>query len=144
VLAALVPAGGAVLVGCTSNSTASGGPDPLIALAQRARADADLAAAAITAAPALSDRLSPVRDARAEHAAALDAEVARLDPAAASATRAAMPPAAHTAPTRTAGRDALRGSATAAQQLLATLPTQRVGLVASVAACCTTYVEVLG
>ncbi|GEL17842.1 hypothetical protein [Pseudonocardia asaccharolytica] len=142
-LAALAPAGIAALGGCSAMATGSGRPDPLIALADQARADAALVAAAIAAKPALADRLELVRAARAEHAAALDTEVARLDPAA-SSTPAPPPTPSGTPPTLTAVTDALTASAGAATGLVAALPVERVGLVAAVAACCATHAVVLG
>lgn len=125
------------------------GPDPLIALADAARADATLAAAAIAAAPELADRMQPLVDARREHAAALDAEIARLDP-----DRASSPNRASSTPTPAPSRDgrapnldrvrqAVLTSARAAADAALTLPAERVGLVASIAACCHTYAEVL-
>ena len=98
-------------------------PDPLIALADAARNDAALAAAAVAATPDLADRVRPLADARTAHAAALDAEVARADP-----DRAAVRPTTTPPPPASA----------------VTLPVDRVGLVASVAACCAAYAEVLG
>jgi hypothetical protein len=142
-LAALAPAAGAALAACGPGGTGSDGPDPLIELAARARADAALAAAVAAATPALGGRLDPVRAARTEHATALDAEVVRLDPARASSAPAAPPAPPASSPTLAQVGEALRQSATAAKALVATLPAQRVGLVASVAACCATYAEVL-
>ncbi|MFC5993154.1 hypothetical protein ACFQE5_02890 [Pseudonocardia hispaniensis] len=145
VLAALVPAAVAALASCSATASGSQRPDPLIALADQARADAALAAAAIAAKPALTNRLEPVRAARAEHAAALDTEISRLDPAAPSTPPG--PPSAAPGPqqpTLAAVIEALGGSAKAASDLVATVPVERVGLVAAVAACCSTYVAVLG
>jgi hypothetical protein len=154
VLAALLLAP-AALVGVTScslpGSDTPEGPDPLVALAARARADAALAAAVIAAEPALADRVEPLRAARAEHAGALDAEVARLEPAAASAATA---PGGEAAPGGEGGsapaavplallRDAVLASARDAAEVALGLPAERVGLVASVAACCAAYAEVL-
>jgi hypothetical protein len=65
-------------------------PDPLIALADAARADAALAAAAVADTPALAARIDPLREARTEHAAAFDAEVVRMG----GGSRTAAPPAA--------------------------------------------------
>jgi hypothetical protein len=90
-LAACAPAG----------PTQAQAPDPLIALADAARADAALAAAVIAATPDLAGRVAPLRDARTEHAAALDAEVAR------QARRSAPRPAPRAA-TGAATLDALR------------------------------------
>ncbi|NMH96067.1 hypothetical protein [Pseudonocardia acidicola] len=144
-LALLAPAGIAALSACSGSSTGSDGPDPLIALADQAHRDTELAAAAITATPSLSTRLEPLRAARAEHAAALEAEITRLDPSRAGPAAAAQATGNTTQrPTLTAVRDALTTSTRGAQALVATLPAERVGLVASVAACCATYVAVLG
>jgi hypothetical protein len=118
-------------------------PDPLVALAVAARADAALAAAVIAGTPDLAGRVGPLRDARTEHAAALEAEVARQ----AGSTAIAAPPR----PTSTPGAatvDALRRSVAAAGekagQVALSADAHRVGLVASVAACCTTYAALLG
>lgn len=135
------------LAGCSlTGGGADEPPDPLIALADAARADAALAAAAIAATPALAERVQPLVDARTAHAAALDAEVARLDP-----ERTASPtPGPTPAPPRPAAGDALAGvraavdaSGKAAAAAALDLPAERIGLVASVAACCATYAAVL-
>ena len=117
-------------------------PDPLIALADAARADAALTVAVTTAKPELGEKLEPLRAARTEHAAALDAEVAKLDPSKASATPAPPPPPKGEA-TLPALKDALQASANAAALVALDLPVERVGLVASIAACCGTYSVVL-
>lgn len=135
------------LAGCSLGSSAKdAAPDPLIALAAAARADAAMAAAAAAAHPQLAERVAPLRAARTDHAAALDAEVARLDPTRASATptptpNAVAPPAGGVALTTL--RDAVLASGRAAATAALTLPAARVGLVASVAACCATYAAVL-
>lgn len=128
-------------------------PDPLLALAEMARADAALAAAAVTAAPELAERVDPLRLARTEHAAALDAEVARLAtpvptpgvPRAEAPTPAAPTPAAPTpAPIDLAGlRAEVQASSDAASAAALDAAPERVGLVASVAACCSAYAAVL-
>jgi hypothetical protein len=118
-------------------------PDPLIALADSARADAALTVVVAAAKPELGEKLDPLRVARTEHAAALDAEVVKLDPSRASATPAA-PPTADQQATLPALKEALQASATAAAQVALDLPVERVGLVASIAACCATYSVVLG
>ncbi|MCO1654443.1 hypothetical protein [Pseudonocardia humida] len=135
-----VPAAG----GCSFGSDADDAPDPLIALADAARADAGLARAAIAADGALAEALQPLVDARAAHAAALEAEITRLDP-----DRAATPPAPPPAPAL--GRDpmarvreACEASGAAAAAAAVALPAERIGLVAAVAACCSTYAVVLG
>jgi hypothetical protein len=134
------------LAGCSlGSSTTDAAPDPLIELADAARADAALAAAAVAADPELAERVTPLRTARTEHATALDAEVARLDPARATATATAAPalPAPAGTVTLNALRDAVKASGQAAATAALTLPAARVGLVASVAACCATYGAVL-
>ena len=77
-LALALPAAAALVSGCSGVTARRKEPDPLVALADAARADAALAAAAIAADPGLSARIEPLRAARAEHAAALDAEVVRV------------------------------------------------------------------
>ncbi|MFC4945490.1 hypothetical protein [Pseudonocardia sp. GCM10023141] len=137
-----------VLAGCSlGRSSAPPAPDPLIALASAARSDAALAAAVIAAKATLADRVEPLRAARVEHAAALDAEVSRVTP---TRTPAPAPPTAPTAG-EVAGQpvtlaqlhDALEASAKAAATAAMDAPAARVGLVASVAACCSTYAKVL-
>ena len=85
-----------------------------------------------------------VVDARTAHAAALDAEVARLDRAAPPPAPAPAPPAPGRGPVPLARVEAAaRSSADAAAALALDLPVDRVGLVASVAACCAAYATVL-
>lgn len=129
------------LAACTTTGTGSDGPDPLIALARRARADTAVIAAAIAADPGLAERLAPLRSARTDHAAALDREIQRLDPQARASSTAppAAPPAADLPAVRTAIEDAARE----AQGLVGGIGVERVGLVAAITACCTTYAAVL-
>ena len=132
------------LAGCSVGPSAPTAPDPLIALAAAARSDAALAAAAIAADPTLADRVQPLVDARTQHADALEAEVARLDPQRTPAPAATRSPAPAGGPPGLAEvRQAALASGTAAADAALTLPAARVGLVASVAACCTTYGAVL-
>ena len=165
-LALALPAAAALVSGCSGVAARRTEPDPLVALADTARADAALAAAAVAADPGLSARIEPLRAARAEHAAALDAEVVRVGgvpgaptdvgptaaPAAppsgsapASATAGTSPPASVTPQVVTLAqvRDALAASHRGAADLVPGLPAERVGLVASVAACCAAYAVVL-
>lgn len=129
------------LAGCgLGGGSGSDEPDPLIALADAARADAALAAAAVAADRRLADALQPLVDARTEHAAALEAEIARLDPDRPSPAPAPPPPGR---PGRAEVQQAVLASGRAAGEVALTLPPERVGLVASVAACCNAYAEVL-
>ncbi len=165
-LALALPAAAAFVSGCSGATARRKEPDPLVALADAARADVALATAAVAADPGLSARIEPLRAARAEHAAALDAEVVRVGgvpgaptdvgptaaPAAppsgsapASATAGTSPPASVTPQVVTLAqvRDALAASHRGAADLVPGLPAERVGLVASVAACCAAYAVVL-
>lgn len=137
----LAPVALAALPGCSA--MADDGPDPLVALADAARADAALAAAVVAAEPGLAERVDPLRDARTAHAAALDAEVARLAGAPTPAPAAAGPPGSAAAELP-ALRAAVTASAAAAAAAALDLPVERAGLVASVSACCATYAAVLG
>jgi hypothetical protein len=134
------------LVACAPARSAEGSaPDPLSALATAARADAALAAAVIAATPNLAGRVAPLRDARTEHAVALEAEVSRQ--AGTTATAAPTPvasPAPSPAPSLAALRTAVAAAGDAAAKVAMAADAHRVGLVASVAACCTTYAAVLG
>ena len=144
-LALVLPAA-AVLGGCRVQDSSDDRPDPLIGLADAARADAALAAAAVAADPALAARIDPLREARTEHAAALDAEVARLGgtPAAAAPSASAGATPTATPPVTLARvREAVARSHVGAAELVEGLPAERVGLVASVAACCATYAGLL-
>ncbi len=159
----------AVVSGCSVFGQGSAkAPDPLPGLADGARADAALAAAAIAADPSLRGRLEPLRAARTTHAAELDRMLGRPPstavPAAPanpnatprSAAATSSPPSgtapSGTAPSGTARRDApgvrqvhdaIAASAAAASEATLVLPAEKVGLVASVAACCSTYAALL-
>lgn len=145
VLAALALAPVALSPGVLSGCAASrdDGPDPLIGLAGAARSDAALAAALVAADPDLAERVNPLVDARTAHAARLDAEIARLAGDAAPAAPASTP-AAPTVADLPALRAAVTASARAAAEAVLSLPAERVGLVASISACCGTYAAVLG
>jgi hypothetical protein len=166
-LAVALPAAAAFVSGCSGATARRKEPDPLVALADAARADVALAAAAVAADPGLSARIEPLRAARAEHAAALDAEVVRVGgvpgaaaptsvgPTAAPAAPSGSAPASAAAGTSPSAsvtprvvtlaqvRDAVAASQRGAADLVPGLPAERVGLVASVAACCAAYAAVL-
>ena len=144
-----LPAAATVVAGCSGARTdRDDRPDPLVALADAARAD-----------PTVAARIDALRAARTEHAAALDAEIVRAGgvpstappsaaPASGTGGPTARPSAAGTAtpaPAVTVARvrDAVAASQRGAAELVPDLPAERVGLVASVAACCATYAAVL-
>jgi hypothetical protein len=155
-----LPAAATVVAGCSGATTERDNrPDPLIALADAARADAALAAAVIAADPTVAARIDPLRAARTEHAAALDAEILRVGGVPSTATPSTAPAvdtAGPTAPASATGtaapapaatvarvREAVAASQRGAAELVPDLAAERVGLVASVAACCGTYAAVL-
>lgn len=145
---AVAPVALGLSAGC-SIAEEPAGPDPLIALAEAARLDAGLVAAAVAADPALAPRLDPLLAARNEHAAALDAEIARLAPTAPTtgAPATGAPTTGAAVPGRATLEDvrvAVRGSGEAAAASALDVRVDRVGLVASIAACCATYAAVLG
>jgi hypothetical protein len=155
-----LPAAATVVAGCSGATTDRDRPDPLVALADAARADAALAAAVIAADPTVAARIDPLRAARTEHAAALDAEIVRVGGVPSTATPSTAPAVGTAGPTAPAGgtgtaapapvatvarvREAVAASQRGAAELVPDLPAERVGLVASVAACCATYAAVLG
>ncbi|WP_344024678.1 hypothetical protein [Pseudonocardia kongjuensis] len=110
--------------------------EALLAMADAARRDAALAAAAVTSDPALAGRLEPLRAARLEHAAALDQAGGRPP---GSAPVPATPPSADVA----AVRDSVDGSARTAGEVVIEASALQAGLVAEVAACCAAYVVAL-
>jgi hypothetical protein len=131
--------------GCALDPSTRKPVDPLTALADAARADAALATAAISADPGLAVRVQPLVDARTQHAAALDAEVLRLRPGSPSTSPAATPapPAVGRPVTLAQVRAAAQSAADAAAAVALDLPVDRVGLAASVSACCAAYATVL-
>ena len=141
-LAALLLVPPALAACAPTRSSQAAAPDALIALASAARADAALAAAVIAATPDLAGRVGPLRDARTEHATALEAEVAR-QAGTTTAPAAVRPTAAGGGATVDALRRSVSAAGEAAGKVALTADARRVGLVASVAACCTTYAAVL-
>jgi hypothetical protein len=131
-----------VLAGCAAGSS-DDGPDPLIPLVTRARSDAALVTAVITADPSLTGQLDPLRSARSDHATALEHEITRV-----AGTTAPIPAPAPTTPQAGADLNAVRqavaDAAREAAGLVSSVPTARAGLVGSVAACCAAYSAVLG
>ena len=136
-----LPAAATVVAGCSGATTdRDDRPDPLVALADAARADAALAAAVIAADPTVAARIDPLRAARTEHAAALEAEIVRVGgvpntatPSTAPAVGTARPSApvdatgtAAPAPVATVARvrEAVAASQRGAAELVPDLPTR--------------------
>jgi len=154
-VAVAVPAGG-LLAGC-----GRGEPDPLAAVAARARSDAaliDSILATPTLGAALSGRLGPVADARRQHAVALGVELGETssapappDPPPDRSTQPSSGPDSGSGVSSQPGpedvlprvRTALDDSVRQAGRLVLTLPRQRAALVGSIAACCAAYRAVL-
>ncbi|WP_072810898.1 conserved transmembrane alanine RICH protein [Rhodococcus zopfii] len=142
--AALGSAGGFTVAGCAASPDEDTEPDPLIAQAQRARTDAALAGALVAVAPERADALATIGAERTTHAAALDAEVARLvggTPTSPASSTAAPPPVE--APSVELLRERLTRSQRDAADLARTLRGYRAGLLASVSAACATETVVL-
>ncbi|GGM38518.1 hypothetical protein GCM10012275_06850 [Longimycelium tulufanense] len=131
---------------CTSASE-SAGPDPLVALATRARADADLARAVANTHPDLAAAAGVVAADRTAHAEALEREVRRVQPEGAPAPSgtASAAPGAPASPTaaETGLVEALRAAEKEAKDVVVAVPRYRAGLVGSVAASCASLREVL-
>jgi hypothetical protein len=136
-----LPAAG-LLAGCGSD-----GPDPLEALATRARADAQLIDQVRTGPAAtspLATQLAEAADARRSHAKALAVVLGDTD----TDTANAPAPSDASVPSDTddavsSVRSALQSAEQEAAKLVPTLSRQRASLVGSVAACCAAYRAVL-
>ncbi|MEZ0049410.1 hypothetical protein ABIA30_000400 [Mycobacterium sp. MAA66] len=143
--AALVLFGGA-LPGCSSPPTRDPALDVLIGQLGRARSDSALAAtAAITAQPKVASALTTVASIRDAHAQALSDEIQRIGGATTTSATSATSAAAATssavpapAPTAQDVVGALQQSADGATQAAVDLSGYRAGLLASIAAACTT------
>jgi hypothetical protein len=146
-----VLAGGGLLamLAVVTSACGSGPPpvDDLESQRQSALRDSELAtAAAATASPSIAPALAEVAAERAEHAHALAAEITRVtgdaEPAATETSEAAEPTGT-SEPARPAPRvsdviDALRNAADSAGTLATQVSGYRAGLLASIAAACTT------
>lgn len=154
VAAALTGAG--LLGGCAPGEELPEGPDPLQALADRARTDSALAEAVVTRHPHLAPAVSPVAGDRRVHADVLTAEIHRVRPPTSTPATSAGPTAGPTsglafgatvppgpAAAEQAVADALAAAQAQAAGLVAGLPRYRAGLVGSVAACCAAHQAVL-
>ena len=136
---------GAVAWGATGCARDEG-PDELEAPWAAARADAAAATDAATVFPDAAARLTPVAEARRAHADALAAEIRRARPDR-SEVLETPGPASGTPPSAAEAVTALRSSLGAAREASSTLAVSvaryRAGLVASVAASCAGWAEVL-
>ena len=144
-LGALVAVPLAAVAGCTSDAGQKA-PDPLEPLARQARQDAADANAIATALPDLAGPATAVAKGRTEHAAALQAEIDRLNPPPSGQKPPAATPAA--APQSTsAAKKKLQGAMTKGRQqaaaLVASVPRNRAGLLGSVSAGCASLHEVI-
>lgn len=140
--AAVLAAVGAT--GSACGSSAPPEPDPLLHPAELARRDSAMATAAATTADAVHAPMFTVIAAeRAAHADALDTEIAR---AAGEAAPSSQTSAAESEPTTSTSRQdviaALRESAEDATQLAAKQSGYRAGLLGSIAASCTSSIDV--
>lgn len=139
-LTALLPLSAVVATGCAAQDEA---PDPLVALARAARADAVLAR---VAAESGITQAEAVGEARREHAKALQREIDRIDPPEEDAPPPPdpAPPALDSAAAaKQQLTEAMRRSWKQAADLVAALPAHRAGLVGSVSASCASLQEVL-
>lgn len=138
---ALAGAGAGALSGCSS---AAQEPeiDPLVAQSALARRDAAAAVAAIAGAPEAAAALTVIADQRSEHAAALDAEIARAagpseeNPTSETATPPSIAEQDTPLPTLDEIRALLDESHRSAADLTLELDGHRAGVLASIAASC--------
>ena len=143
VLRASATLGGAAVLagvtGCSSADEASPAePDPLLAEARRARADAASARAVLADRPDLVDTMTVIADQRTAHADALDAEIVRATPVTATTTPSTTAPVQPSdIPTLAQLRDDLTESAQRAATLARSTQGYRGGLLGSISASCT-------
>ena len=133
----LAAATGPLAVACTTTPPPPPPPDPLAELVKAALSDAALATAV---------GASETAAARTEHATRLQAEVARAAPRVPGSSAPPTTSASAAAPagaTREALVPALQAAQKQAGDMVASVPSHRVGLVASVAAGCASLVEAL-
>ncbi|MCD2197194.1 hypothetical protein LQ327_27865 [Actinomycetospora endophytica] len=138
---------GTALTAAAACGNADQGPDELEAPLAAARADAALATVAGQVFPDLTARVTPVAQARRAHADALAAEVRRARPDRADAVDAPVTPPrppASSAAAASALRTSLVAARDAGSDLAVRTARYRSGLMASVAAACAGYAEVLG
>ena len=139
-------AGSAALGGCTLGTGTPGEPDALIALAESARADAEMAGQLAAVLPDLAAALTTIIAERTAHAEALETELVRVagtttqEPArsGADSTVPAPPP-----PSLDGLRAALAGAQRAAADTARADSGYRAGLAGAISAACATQNEVL-
>ncbi|MCX5046549.1 hypothetical protein OG921_25590 [Aldersonia sp. NBC_00410] len=147
---AIAVVGGATA--CAANDSGDDAPevDPLIAAADRARADAAAAIAAIAIAPERGPALQTVADERTAHATALQDEITRAaghyeDGSTPSTTASATSTGTPATPPPTI--DELRARLIRSQQdaadLARTQSDYRAGLLGSISAACATYAGIV-
>jgi hypothetical protein len=133
------------VAGCSALQAGHAGPDPLLPLAQSAGNDAAAAAGIAREHPELA-AASAIAKARRTQADALWREIGRAKISPTSGHAPARPPQMPPAD-RAAAKDRLTRDLSAAQRsaahLLATLPSYRAGLAASVSAGCASLKELL-
>ncbi|MGZ4588768.1 MAG: hypothetical protein ACXVX9_13305 [Mycobacteriaceae bacterium] len=124
--------------------------DPMLPIADAARADAAMATQVANSSPTRAVQLAIIAADRTAHATALDAEIARAagkganSPSPVSATASAAPSTAVApAPTVEGLRTRLQHNQSAAADLARTVPAYRAGLLGSVAAACAAELAVL-
>ena len=128
--------------------------DPLLPIANAARADAAIATQVANSSPTRAVQLAIIAAERTAHATALDAEIARaagkganspspVSEAALTSASAAPSTAVAPAPTVEGLRTRLQHNQSAAADLARTVPAYRAGLLGSVAAACAAELAVL-
>jgi hypothetical protein len=146
-LAAMIPFA-AALAACGSQSTPKP-PDQLEALLVKAREDSALARSVAAAHADLAPSVMAIADSRGQHADALRREIDRVNPPTPKPSSSTTPPPAPPAPESSGdAKAALIGSLRAAQgqaaNLVPVVAPYRAGLLGSIAASCSSLVEVLG
>jgi hypothetical protein len=136
----------AVLAGCgllDRKPAPPPGPDPLEPVRSQAQDLLDRYEAALAAEPSLAARLTPLRDAHRAHLAELTRVIGTPAPSARPSAAASTPAGSDPAGTLAALRTAEENARAAAAAVCLAVPAARAVLVASIAACRATHVEVL-
>ncbi|MDA3624344.1 hypothetical protein [Saccharopolyspora oryzae] len=145
----LIAAAPVVAALTTACSSAPDEPDQLLALAEAAKSDAQLAKAVAQAHAKLAEVANEIANARSTHADALQQEIDRVNPRDPE-DPPSVPEAAPQQAPGSAGAasqalsDALGAAQDQASKLVPGLPGYRAGLVGSISASCASLLEVLG